>query len=197
MFSVSDLSNEGMALTLLDRDDFKFFPVATHIQGTLNLHGEKHPIQAVVRHLGHDVVGCQFENLDANVLKAIAHFMDPKTLGTELRPIPSPESGALLYRGPSGTHLLLWRGTDGQYRKMSIFLLGSFIQWDTDLGLSTGKFKSTEEHTEFRGIFRIETLLLDADASPDPGKLEIAKTLLMSSNLPQDLKKWCVRHLEV
>jgi hypothetical protein len=31
----------------------------------------------------------------------------------------------------------------------------------------------------------------------DLSKTEVAKTILLSSNLPQDLTKWCVRQLTI
>lgn len=193
IYAVTDLSENGMGLRILEQDDFRHFPVGARLEGTLNLHGMKYNLSATVRHLGHDFVGCEFEELAEPVRAALHHFLDPAALGQELKPIPSPETGALWYRGPSGTSLLLWRTTDGQYRRIALFVLGSYVQWDEDIGLTTGRAEAAAGSSEVRGIVRFDTLLLDPDQAPDAGKLNIAKTLLMSSNLPQDLKKWCVR----
>ncbi|OFZ21739.1 MAG: hypothetical protein A2X94_15745 [Bdellovibrionales bacterium GWB1_55_8] len=193
VFSVTDLSPEGMALRVLEHDDMRLFPVATRIEGTLNLHGEKHQLTAVVRHLGNDVIGCQFETVQENTRKALKDFLDPEALGKELRPIPGADSGTVWYRGPGGTSLLLLRSSDGHFRRISLFVLGSFMQWDEELGVTTGRARSDESSNEVRGIFRYETMLLDPDSAPDAGKLNIAKTVLLSSNLPQDLKRRCVR----
>jgi hypothetical protein len=195
VFSVTDLSTEGMALRILDREDLRLFPVAADIQGTLNLKGSKYPVKAVVRHLGSDLVGCEFAGLDSTVAAALTQFLDPAVLGHELKPIPASD-GALWYHGPSGTDLLLWRGVDGQYKRLTLYVLGSFVQWENDAGLSTGRAEVSEhDKSEIRGVVRFETMLLDRDSLPDSGKLSVAKTLILSSNLPQDLKKWCVRQL--
>jgi hypothetical protein len=52
-----------------------------------------------------------------------------------------------------------------------------------------------DQRGEEWGAVQFETIVLDADTQPDPDKLSIAKDLILSSNLPQDLKKWCVRQL--
>jgi hypothetical protein len=62
--------------------------------------------------------------------------------------------------------------------------------------METGQVNSSYEQSEVRGVVRFETLLLKPDGRADRGKLNIAKSLVLSSNLPQDLKKWCVRQLE-
>jgi hypothetical protein len=196
IFSVVDLSESGMALRILDRQDFLLFPVATRLEGTLNLGGEKHSVHAVVRHLGTETIGCEFEDMAPESRKALDQFLDPKRLGAELKPLPASESGTLWYHGPSGTDLLLRRGADGQYSRMTLYVLGSFIQWTHDTGLTTGRARASDEQTELRGIVRFETLWLDTDPKADPGKLKVAKNLILSSNLAEDFKKWCTRKLE-
>lgn len=197
VFSVVDLSVSGMALRILDRQDFLLFPVAARIEGTLNLAGEKHPIAACVRHLGAETVGCEFEKISAETQTQLDRFLDPRRLGSELKPIPSSEGGTLWYHGPSGTDLLLKRSADGQYHWMTLYVLGSFVQWVEGSGVSTGRVRASDEQSELRGVLRFETLWLDADAHADPGKLAVAKTLILSSNLAEDFKKWCTRKLEV
>jgi len=195
IFSVSDLSAEGMALSLLESEDLKTFPVAARLSGTLNLHGAKYAIHAKVRHVAPSMIGCEFEDLSPDTVTAITQYLDPAVLGSELRPIPSPEMSSLWYRGPSGTSLFLWRMADGQFYRMALFVLGTYIQWSEQEGLATGRSQAADELNEVRGIVRFETLLLEPDPTPDSGKLSIARTLVNSSPLPQDLKRWCVRQL--
>jgi hypothetical protein len=201
IFSVADLSLEGMALRILDRNDLLVMPVAAEIVGVLNLRGHRLPVRAQVRHLGAQVVGCQFVELSPEVRKVLSVFLDPEAMGRELRPIPASDTGSVWYHGPSGTDVLLSRGSDGQYRRLTLYVLGSFVQWDVDAGLSTGTARSTDERSSARveswGVVQFETMLMDADPRPDADKLSIAKALLMSSNFPQDLKKWCIRQLTV
>lgn len=197
IFPVTDLSESGMALRILDRADFLLFPVAALVQGVLNLKGEKHSVRGRVRHLGADTVGCEFESLSSEAGARISSFLDPALLGRELKPIPSSEgAGTLWYHGPSGTDLLLRRGPDGQYHRMTLYVLGSYVQWLADGGLTTGRTQPSGEQGENRGVLRFETLLLEADPAADHGKLAVAKTLILSSNLSEDFKKWCTRKLE-
>ncbi len=184
-----------MALRVLEENDLLAFPVGAHVEGIVNLNREKYPVQARVRHVGPELVGFEFENLTESVSSALNRFLDPSVLGTELKPIPSNEN-SLWYHGPSGTDVYLWRGVDGSYKRIAIVVLASFIQWDETSGISTGQIESSFEPSEVRGVVRFETLLLKPDAAIDSRKLAIAKTLLQSSQLPQDLKAWCVRQLK-
>ncbi|MEO5969995.1 MAG: hypothetical protein ABIQ95_08710 [Bdellovibrionia bacterium] len=191
IFSVTDLSKKGMGLWLFEPEDLNLFWVGGHFEGTLNLKREKYQIQARVRNLNSDRIGCEFEKLSQSCADSIANFLNPATLGAELKLIPSVELDTLWYHGPSGTDLLIRRTADGQYHRITLYILGSFIQWDESEGLSTGRTAPTESHSEIRGIHRLETLYLDPDPTLDSEKLEIAKTVVLSSNLPLELKeKW-------
>lgn len=201
IFAIVDLSLEGMAFRVIDQDDLGVFSVAAKIEGTLNLDGKRHEVKAQVRHIRSDLVGCRFEELkndnnnDKNndTYTALSQFLDPAILGSKLRPIPAPEGGLLWYRAPSGTNFLLWRGTDGHYSRVMMHILGNFVQWDSEDGLSTGRIEPSKDQSEVRGIISLDTVILTADITPDQYKLGIAKTLLMSSKLPNELKVWCAR----
>jgi hypothetical protein len=191
IFSVTDLSKSGMGLWLFDLDDLGLFPVGAHVEGTLNLKRQKYQIQARVRNLSSDRIGCEFKNLSESCSNSIAQFLNPATLGAELKLIPSVELNTLWYHGPSGTDLLIRRTADGVVQRITLYVLGSFVQWDQEGGLSTGRTAPTEGHCEIRGIHRLETLYMDPDPTLDSEKLEIAKTVVLSSNLPLELKDKC------
>jgi hypothetical protein len=198
-FLVTDLSPQGMALRMIDREDLRLYPVGMQVKGEINLRREKYQINARVRNIRGDIVGFQFEELSKEVTDVLSRYLDPVSLGQELKPLPSSDAthgtGTLWYHGPSGTDLLLWRGMDGQYRRMALYVQGSFVQWETDHGVATGFFMQADERPEVRGVLRFETLMLNMDAHPDLKKLTVAKTILMNSILPQDLIKWCTRQL--
>lgn len=194
IFSVTDLSAKGMGLWLFDSEDLSLFTVGAHFEGTLNLKREKHQVKARVRNLNSDRIGCEFENISPLCLAAIAKFLDPATLGAELKLIPSVELNTLWYHGPSGTDLLVSRTADGIYQRITLYVLGSFVQWEVGGQLVTGRTAPAESHSEIRGIHRLETLYLDPDPVIDPEKLEIAKTVVLSSNLPLEMKNECIRH---
>lgn len=196
IFAVVDLSIGGMALKMIEQEDFSLFPVGTRFEGTLNLSREKFPVSCEVRHIGREAIGCQFVDLPKQTHQAIEAFFNPERLGAELAPLPSDEEGLLWYHGPTGADLLLRRGMDGQFYRITLYLFGSFVQWEDTHGLTTGKVSSSHEKSEDHGLMRLETMLLSADDKLDLSKLKIAKTVIMSSNLPQDLKRWCERQLD-
>ena len=195
VFSVTDLSDAGLAFRILDPTDLVLFSVGAVFDGVLNLRGEKHVFKAKVRHIRVDLVGCQFLEVTEAMREELQRFLDPEVLGRELKPSPPIDAGTIWYHGPSGTDFVLLRGIDGQTRRFTLHVLGAYVQWDRELGLATGLGKPSQIRSENQGAMRFETLLLEPDAKLDPGKLAIAKKVLMSSNLPQDLMKWCVRHL--
>jgi hypothetical protein len=197
VFAVTDLSSEGMAFRVIDSADLALFTVGAEINGSLKLGELKYPFLARVRHERSDLVGCQFEWLGPGLEQALARYLDPARLGKELQPAPPPEGGTIFYHGPSGTEFILVRQADGSYQRFTVHVLGSIIQWERSGGLMTGIAGASRERSDNRGSIRFETLLLRADSKPDPKKLEIAKQLLVSSNLPQDLVAWCLRQMAV
>jgi PilZ domain len=195
VFSVADLSLGGMAIWLLDPEDLQYFLIGLSVEGILSLRRQKYEVRARVRNLRVDRVGLEFEGLSVSVSEVIGHFLEPQILGQELRPIPAPSLSSLWYHGPCAD-LLLYRAMDGKYHKWVLSLLGNWVQWDDQEGLVTGQTQDSHQKAEVHGIVRLETLLVKRDLEPDPEKLRIAKTLILSSNLPQDLKTWCIRQFE-
>jgi hypothetical protein len=195
VFSVGDLSTEGLGLRLIDGEDLAHFPLASVIEGLLNLKREKHAVRFRVVRVGAGFVGGRFEGLSAESQAALARFFDPKSLGAELRPMPGAPDGAMWYHGASGTDLLLWRNPDGSYQRFTLYVMSGFVQWEESRGATTGLVAGPVESSEERGFVRLETVAITPDAQPDAGKLEVAKALILSSNLPQDLRRWCVRQL--
>lgn len=196
LFSVADLSLKGMAVRVVEREDLVHFTVGRELTGILNLRREKYPVQARVRHIGKDLVGCEFHDLTKDVETALARTLDPKVLGQEMKPVPSNDLG-IWYHGTSGTEFMIWRDYDGRQTKLAILVLGNLVQWDEEQGLQTGVVKSSFEESHVLGVTRFETLLIDRDFRIDHQKLSIAKTLLLSCNLPEELKRWCLRRLEL
>ncbi len=196
LFSVANLSAGGMSVWLMDRSDLSFFVIGQMHSGVLNLNREKVAVQTIVQNFTSDRVGFKFENLSEDSAKKIAQFLDPSFLCAEWKLLPSHKNDTLWFHGRSGTDLLLQDLVDGQYQKLSLYILGSLIQWDHKKGYSTGRVCASSEQSDLRGILRMENLFLILDPQPDPGKLDIAKKVILSSNLSQDLKNWCARQFE-
>ncbi len=191
IFSLIDLSENGLAFRLLDGEDLIHFPVGSEFKGWINLKRMKYEVSAKVRHVGRDWVGVSFGEIPVESRLALQSFSNPENLGAELRPLPS-QDGGLWYHGPSGTDLMLWLGGDLKVHRMFLLVHGFYVSFESEK-LQTGKVASGGERLEIRGLIQMDSLALEPDAVPDPNKLSVAKRLTLSSNLSVELKKWCVR----
>jgi hypothetical protein len=195
VFSVADLSRDGFAIRVLELSDLILFSVGAPISGTLNVDGQKLSVFGRVAHLRADLVGAQFGELEAKVRNALEAFLDPAHLGKELKLRPHSSRDVVWYTGPSGTHLFFGKDAQGVSRKVSALVLGSYVQWEEGLGLTTGTYSFSEDRDEVYGALRLETVLFKADPSVDSAKTDLAKRLVLGSNLSQDLKDWLLRRL--
>lgn len=196
VFSVSDLSIEGFSLRILESDDLLELTLGKEISGILNLGGAKHAVRARVRNVRKEVVGCEFESLQAAAKKAIEVFLDPVELGKEMRPMTGFETSGLWYNGARGTDFLIWRHMDGTFKRFLLCMFGSFIQWEEESGLQTGKIVPGQEPAEIHGLVQIESLVLNPDPVPNPQKLRIGRVLIESAPVSSEVKQHCLRRLE-
>jgi hypothetical protein len=183
-----------MGLWLADPEERGLFSVGAPVEGTLNLKREKYALQGKVRYSSNDRIGCEFAEISGELRDAISAYLDPVRLGAEMKLIPAPDVDTLWYHGPSGTDLVFKRGSNGQIQKIILSALGIWIQWETFEGLITGVIEPPANPSEIRGIHRLETFYVDEDQGLDPKKLEIAKKVILSSNLPQETKDICIQN---
>ena len=187
VFGVADLSLHGMALRILDPADLILFSVGSSVEGILNLGGRKVALNGRVRRVVPQSVGCEFETISREAAQQLAQFLDPLRLGSELRLMPGADASAAWFHGPSGADLIVSR-TQGAMTEYSFVVMGTFVRWRSGEGLSTGRVEESGEPSEQLGLLRIQTMSWIPDAAPDLKKLEVAKTVLLSSNLPKELK---------
>lgn len=194
-FAVADLSVRGMAIRIVDREDFYPFMVGAEVRGTLSIRREKFAVHGSVRHLGGDLVGIEFDELPASVAHALSAYLDPVTQGRNLRLVPSDDD-SILFASASGTEVFFDRGADGRFSRLTVMILGALVRWDETTGLRTGMIRNSFEESLTLGITRLDAMLFEEDAAIDPQKLNLAKHLVSSSNFPEDLKLFCLRRLE-
>ncbi|NBU20069.1 PilZ domain-containing protein [bacterium] len=194
IFSVVDLSLGGMSLAL-SVDDQKDWVPGLQIQGVLSCYSEKLPIQARVRFKKGNRVGCEFESLLSSVQVHLERFLKPEVLGEMLKWIPFQEAQADWFVGPCGTSLLIRRGQAQEPLHISAYFLGKYFQWEKHSGMATGIFTVSDDPDESRGLFQLQTYLLEKDPEFDSLKLSIAKKVILSSNISQELKAWCNDHI--
>lgn len=190
LFSVVDLSLGGMSLAL-DREDQKDWLPGLKIQGVLSYFSEKIPIQARIRHKKGSYVGCEFEPLLSSVQAQLERFLNPEELGGLLRWVPFQDSHSDWFVGPCGTCLLIRREKSDLPVHISVYVLGQYVQWEKHLGVMTGRLTSSNYPDEPRGLFHLQTRLLEKDQEVDSLKLSIAKKVILSSNVAEEFKSWC------
>ncbi|MFN7684111.1 MAG: hypothetical protein ACK5QT_01695 [Oligoflexia bacterium] len=194
VFGVADLCLTGMALTLLDESDRLLFPVGMKFEGTLNLNRVKYALCAVVRNLRGDHVGCEFQEIAPSFSEALGQWLDPVKLGDSLRPIPAgSKSDFVWFNGRSGTEIYVWPESQQSgapaVRRAWVVLWGrEFVEWDQLAGVRTGLLKFGPNRDSVQGMLRWADEQLVADPEPDSAKLNLAKTILLSSKLPENWK---------
>jgi len=202
IFGVSDLSTGGMALRLLGVEDRALFPVGSQIDGWLNIDRRKHRVSATVRNLRGDHAGCEFVGLDAETRQALARWLDPADLGQAMKLMPTPLGMGgngldwIWFHGRSGTEILARvreaRGAEANesLERMLVILWGAqYVEWSSD-GVSTGSVRLADSPELVNGVFRLAPEWFEADATLDPAKWDLAKTLLAHSRLPEGWKRW-------
>lgn len=190
LFGVADLSQNGMALRLLLEEDRLLFPIGAELEGTLNVNRTKFKLSARVRNIRGDHVGCEFTSPGAELVEELRQWLDPQTLGATLRPMPSGAvTDSVWYNGRSGTEVIAWPAEGGGLSRVLVILWGrEFVEWSSAEGVRTGEVKFGRERDSIQGVLRWAPEWLITDAAPESGKLNLAKTLLLSSKLPEEWK---------
>lgn len=187
IFSVLDLSPEGIALRVLDPADLILFTAGREVFGTVNLEGERHEVRFQIHHVRKDRVGGRFEKSSPEFELALRRFSSPEMQARELRPMPS--AGDLLWFH-SGRGCDLWvRLIESEPESICFLHHSRYVAWTEEQGLSTGQATASEELSELRGVVALETLEMRPDSLVNREELDIAKSVILGSNLPEHLKK--------
>lgn len=193
LYTVADLSAHGLALWAPDPAEFTEYAVGMTLEGVLKVGGGKFPVRIKIRNRTKQRLGCEWLAPATDLLEAVQRCFDPEILGKSLKPIPSPERNFLWYFGLSGTHLSLRRLNDGQFDLLSLCFHDAYVQWTAQSGVQSGTVVVADFPEETQGIFRVDTLFFKPDSSMDKKKLEIARKVISSSPLPEEVKGWGVR----
>lgn len=196
VYSVVDLSEDGLALRVLSKDDLVLFSIGRTLSGTLNLNGAKYILQMDVRSVRSDLVGCKFKEIENSAKRAIVSFLDPASIGKALKAIPS-NSNVLWFSAPPATDLMIELGNDSDFMRFSLYVFGNLIQWDAERGLVTGRTSPSEQASEIRGAVRFETLLFESDEKVDETKLKLAIKVILNSKIEKNMKTWILSRIEL
>ena len=100
------------------------------------------------------------------------------------------------YHGSSGTDLIFEHTQHDQLQSVSIYVHGVWVNWNQADGLRTGVTALSEKGGSLElGVMRLQNQTIRVDSAMDHQKLEVAKRLILSSNLSEAYKQWATQNL--
>jgi hypothetical protein len=196
-FSVQDVSLGGLAIRLVDRADLPLFAVATEHQGILKIEGLKLPCSFQVRYIRGSLIGGEWVNLNDALKNHLDQISSPKHLGESLKAYDIPDSSdTIWYHNPTGVDLLLYL-TEGKISRWTLYIHHSFISWEQDGAVRTGRALAEDEEGYAHGIVRVETRLIDYDPQADHRLIETAIELIKSAAIKEEsTRQLILNHLK-
>jgi len=196
-FSVQDISLGGLALRLVDRADLPLFAVSSTHKGILKIEGIKLPAEFQVRYFRGSLIGAEWVNLNPALEQHLIEISHPKTLGINLKSYDLPDTADTnWFHNPVGVDLLLYL-SDSKISRWILYIHHSFISWDQDHPVRTGRALAEDEEGYAHGIVRVETRLIDEDPKADRRLIESAIELIQNALvLEEDARQLILNHLQ-
>jgi hypothetical protein len=203
-FSVQDISMGGLAIRLVDRSDLPEFSVGSEHAGKIKVEGVRTEATFRVRYLRGTLIGAEWVTPTKFLLDHLDQISHPEVLGDHLKLYDLPDlSNAIWYHNPVGVDLLFYKangeGATAQgIGRWTLYIHHTFVQWDIESGVSTGKSVAEDEEGYAHGIVRLETRLIDYDQIPDRKLIETAIALVEHAALTAhpELKAMALNHLK-
>lgn len=186
-FAVQDISNGGLSIRLVDRADVAEFSVGRTRAGFVKVEGLKAECEIQVRFVKGAVVGAEWKAPSRELIEHLDSISASESLGENLKAYPLEDvPNTLWLHNPLGIDLLIYsqapRGEGArEYRRWTLFIHQSFIQWDVDDEIQTGRTAAQDEEGYAHGLVQLETRLIDYDATPDQRLVETARLILKSA----------------
>lgn len=196
-FSVQDVSLGGISIRLVDRSDLPLFAVGTEHQGILKVEGFKLPCQFQVRYIRGSLIGVEWINLNESLKSHLQEITHPKHLGMLLKAYDLPDSpDTIWYHNPVGADLLLYL-SDSKISRWTLYIHHSFITWEQETSVRTGRALAEDEEGYAHGIVRVETRMIDYDAHPDHRLMETALELIKDAAIKEEsTRQLILNHLQ-
>lgn len=196
-FSVQDVSMGGLAIRLVDREDLPRFAVATEHHGILKIEGLKLTATFQVRYIRGSLIGGEWVNLDKALQSHLEQISHPKYLGLNLKPFDLPDStDTIWYHNPIGVDLLLYM-KDSKIFRWTLYIHHSFLSWEQETSVRTGRALAEDEEGYAHGIVRVETRLIDYDPQVDRRLIETAIELIKSATMKEENSRQLIlNHLQ-
>ena len=196
-FSVQDVSLGGLAIRLVDRADLPVFAVGTEHQGILKIEGLKLPAHFQVRFIRGSLIGGEWVNLNEALKTHLEQISHPESLGQNLKAYDLPDfSDTIWYHNPVGVDLLIYLN-DSKISRWTLYIHHSFISWDQETSVQTGRALAEDDEGYAHGIVRVETRLIDYDPQVDRRLIETAVKLVKKAPIKEEsTRQLILNHLQ-
>jgi len=200
VYEIKDISHTGMQISLKnDEDGFKEDSV---LKGHIHWLGKNLDVSGIVKWHTQNRLGVEFAK-KRDVLEKVQNFLQMDEMVKRLKPLHKVEGGLeiparLKYwlRSDGPVEVFVWQHGDGEIAKCQILFLETFVEWEDNVGLKTGRILSKRNVdspllTEDEWVFQI-------DQNIDAQKLERVKTLLTHIGedlLPREVTAFLVRQI--
>ena len=182
-FAVQDISTGGMAIRLVDRIDLPEFAVGMKRKGKIKVEGLKTDCEIQIRFLKGTLIGTEWVNPSRELIEHLDDISSSETLGQHLKEYSIPDvTNTIWYHNPVGVDLLFYKqDAQATFQRWTLYIHQSFVQWDRDDEMQTGRTVAEDEEGYSHGLVQLETRMIDYDATPDQRLIESAKTVLESA----------------
>ena len=197
--AVQDLSEGGLALRLVDAEDLPRFAVSSVHQGLIKVDGRKFECRFRVLYIRGTLIGAEWVESGPELRRHLHELSNPARLGENLRRYEIEDLNASgWFHNPVGVDLLFYPGNGGEQglSRWMLYIHHNFVQWEADSGIQTGQALSEADEGYSHGIVRIETRLIEYDASVNRSMLKAARELLERAPIESpELKQTVLSHL--
>lgn len=200
VYEIKDISHTGMQISL--KNDEEGFKEDSILKGHIHWLGKNLDISGTVKWHTQNRLGVEFAK-KRDVLEKIQTFLQMDEMVKRLKPLHKVEGGLeiparLKYwlRSDGPVEVFVWQHGDGEIAKCQILFLETFVEWEDNVGLKTGRILSKRNVdspllTEDEWVFQI-------DQNLDAHKLERVKALLSHIGedlLPREVTAFLVRQI--
>ena len=202
-FSVQDISQGGLALRLVERNDLPAFAVGSMHHGIIKIEGLKTECHFQVRYIRGTLIGGEWRTSSEELEKHLEEISHAENLGPGMKEYDLPEmTGTPWYHHPVGIDLLFYppggdSASSSAVGRWMAYVHQSYVAWEMDAGVRTGKTMAEDEEGYAHGIVRLETRMLEEDAKVDLQLIRwVEKLVEHTEALRPELKNLVLSHLK-
>jgi hypothetical protein len=202
-FSVQDVSQGGLALRLVERSDLPSFAVGSEHHGIIKIEGLKTECHFQVKYIRGTLIGGEWRTPSGILEQHLEEISHAEKIGAGLRLYDLPEvTGTVWYHHPVGIDLLFYppggdSASSSVVGRWTAYIHQSYVQWELEAGIHTGKTMAEDEEGYAHGIVRLETRLLEEDEKIDVQLVRWVEKMVENCELLKpELKNLVLSHLK-